>query len=984
MKSTEIRSQFIEFFKARGHKHVPSSPLVPPDDPTLLFNTAGMVQFKPLYAGNVQLPYSRACSVQKCLRAGGKGSDLENVGRTLRHHTFFEMLGNFSFGDYFKEDALIWAWEFCMKVMRFNPEHLYASVYEEDDDAWKLWVDTIGMPENHMVRLGAKDNFWGPAGESGACGPCSEIYYDRGEQWGKGLTFQRATIDDNDPGSRYLEFWNCVFPQFDQQTDGTRLPLKNRGVDTGMGLERLACIAQDCASPFETDHLFPIVEAICGMLGIQSYKESPEDIRQAVNVITDHTRALVFALSEGILPSNEGRGYVLRRLLRRAARFARKTGQEEPFMFKVVEPILEVMGGVYPEILQTPDVTQKVIRLEEESYAKTLGAGLSRLESLVERLSTGHSLSGEHAFDLVTTYGFPLEDIHELLADRGISVNMADYEKLYEAHRETSRKTAAGGGSGRVQEIAKRVFQQHGKTGFVGYPPQDDAGEDLETILEDSGGNILEAAEQILKKLNLGSPKGGSGGKTSSEKSRIVPGLTGDPDDIEGDAEFEDDDELSEHEMEFDPDDGEFDDLFDYPLMQLENSEVFAIIRGEDSVESCGPGDQVILVLEMTPFYAEAGGQIGDSGVIMTEDCVIRISTTQKTPEEIYLHVGEVERGELHVGDFVTAEINLPRRLAIMRNHTATHLLQGALKRVIGKHVAQQGSYVGPDYLRFDFTNPEALSAQQVIEVERLVNEQIMRDSLLETQVLPLEEARKLPGIIAPFGEKYGGTVRVVNVPDWDVEFCGGTHMVATGGIGPFAITSESAVASGVRRIEAVTGDAAIGTIQRERGVLKHLSEQLSIPRENVGARVSALNEEVRALRKELERIKSKQTSGEAGALLDGAREINGILLVTHEFSGLDVQGLRTAYDAVKSKRPKGLVAVLGSNADGRVTLIAGATADAIERGVSAGDLIRYIAPIVEGSGGGKKEMAQAGGKAPEKIREALKAAGKWIEDKLK
>ncbi|MCX7718299.1 MAG: alanine--tRNA ligase [Candidatus Sumerlaeaceae bacterium] len=962
MKAHDLRTRFIEFFVERQHRLVASSPLVPPDDPTLLFTTAGMVQFKRLYSGAVPLPYTRACSVQKCLRAGGKGSDLENVGRTLRHHTFFEMLGNFSFGDYFKREALAWAWEFSTKIANLDPARLYASVYEDDDEAWDIWVKEIGMPESHMVRLGAKDNFWGPAGETGACGPCSEIYFDRGEQYGPGLSFQHATLRDDDPNTRYIEFWNCVFPQFDQQKDGSRPPLKNRGVDTGMGLERLACITQGAASPFETDLLRPIVDRVCELTGVGRYDALPIETRQCVNVAADHVRALVFALSEGILPSNDGRGYVLRRLLRRAARYARRIGQETPFLFQAVDTVLDVMGDAYPEIKESPDLIRRVIRQEEEAYDQTLGAGLQRLEALFEK-TAGQSLAGSDVFNLVATYGMPFDDICEIAADRGWSIDREGYAAHVARHKEESRKGAKGSRFEGIAERLKEIFQEFGKTDFVGYAEFDDGDEELASDDYTDHIPLPPGAEAKVRDLRLG---------------RF--------DHDEDDDEFDEEDVSPEAwEETFDDEaiQAALEDLFEYPVLTAQGIQIYAMFRGDEEISIAHKGDEVALVLSHTPFYAEAGGQVADTGVVITDSARVRITDVQKTPEEIFVHFGVVEEGILRQSDLARAEIDAERRWAIMRNHTATHLLQGALKRVVGKHVTQQGSYVGPDYLRFDFTNPEALTAAQLAEVERLVNEQIMKNHVLEVTVTTLEKARSIPGIIAPFGEKYGSTVRVVDVPDWDVEFCGGTHMPATGGIGTFVILSESAISAGVRRIEATTGAAAVAVIQRERGILRSLGEQLSVPAERVPERLAAVLEELRNARKQIQQLRAKSSAAEAAELLTSAPEHGGVRVVTKQFDGMEAAELRAVYDGLKSRQPAGLVAVLASVADGRVTVIAGVTEDVTKRGVSAGEIVKQIAPIIGGSGGGKKEMAQAGGRNAAGVAEALAKAARMVAEML-
>ncbi|PKO19486.1 alanine--tRNA ligase [candidate division BRC1 bacterium HGW-BRC1-1] len=885
MKAQDIRRSYTQFFTERGHRHVPSSPIVPPDDPTLLFTTAGMVQFKPLYTGNQALPYTRATSVQKCLRAGGKGSDLENVGKTLRHHTFFEMLGNFSFGDYFKREALEWAWEFSTQIVKLDPKRIYASVYETDDEAYEIWTRELGVPESNMVRLGTKDNFWGPAGDTGACGPCSELYYDRGEQYGSGLSFQDATINDDDPATRYIEYWNCVFPQFDQQKDGSRPPLKNRGVDTGMGLERLCCIVQNAASPFETDLFLPIVRHVCQLIGLADYATLPIETRQTVNVVADHVRALTFALTEGLLPGNEGRAYVLRRLLRRAARYARHAGMENPFMFNVVDSVVEVMGETYPEIRESVPHIKKVIRTEEEAYSQTLGAGLQRLEALLER-ADGKLLSGADVFMLSSTYGMPFDDVQEIAAERGLQIDTAEYEVHVAGHREESRRGVKGSQFAGLKEALASVREANGPTKFLGLDHE-----------ADGTSPVFETDATIL-----------------------------------------------------------------------------AMFIGEERTPSAKVGDEIIVALDQTPFYAEGGGQVGDSGLLTTnQGATLRVTDTRKTPEDVFLHHAIVEHGTVSEGDAVKAGIDCERRLAIMRNHTATHLLQGALKTVLGKHVAQQGSYVGPDRLRFDFTTPEALSPDQIAEVERLVNLQIMRNATITRQVMGLEEARAT-GAIAPFGEKYGSSVRVVDVPGWDTEFCGGTHMDATGGIGPFLLVDQSAVSAGVRRLEAVTGENAVLLMRALMRTLKEMSEELSVPQDKVKDRIVELAMELKATRRQMNDLRVQSSTGDAGSLLDKASEVEGIKIVIARLDELDAQQLRQVFDNLKSRCQENLFVTLASALDGKVTLIAGATPDVVNRGVSAGDVVKAIAPILGGSGGGRKEMAQAGGKDPSRLDEALNA----------
>jgi alanyl-tRNA synthetase len=914
MRSSDIRRSFCEFFKKQDHTIVASSPLVPPDDPTLLFTTAGMVQFKPLYSGLQDLPYTRAASVQKCMRAGGKGSDLENVGRTVRHHTFFEMLGNFSFGDYFKQEALSWAWEYSTQVAGLNPHRIYASVFRDDDEAWDIWTKQIGLPESRMVRLQEKDNFWGPAGETGACGPCSELYYDRGEQYGPGLTFQKATTEDRDPGSRYLEFWNCVFPQFDQQKDGSRLPLKNRGVDTGMSVERLACITQDCETLYETDTMLPVSQGLCDLLGLPSYKTNPMATRQAIHVAADHVRALVFVLSEGVLPGNEGRGYVMRRLLRRAARFGRRLGIERPFLHQVVPLIIQTMGGDYPEIRDRQDLITRVIHQEEEAFARTLGEGLRRFETVLAQLSPAAVVDGEDIFILNTTYGLPLDDIREVALDRGHQLDDPGYEKRLAAHKEESRGQARGTRYEAIHDDLKAVAETLGKTLFDGAAPADEfptqPGPQWPTLVVD-GACILFLATSTNKE----NPQG-----------------------------------------------------FDQVVQKVE------------------PGQPVAIVLNRTTFYAESGGQIGDQGFLTTATGgKIIIHDTIKTPEDLTLHLGVVDSSSktaISLSELVRAEVDADRRSSIMRHHTSVHLLQGALKRVLGNHVTQQGSFVGPDRLRFDFTHPEAPTPENLAEVERLVSQCILQSIPVTTQVLPLDQARQVPGVIAPFGEKYGGLVRIVAIGDWDIEFCGGTHVAHTGQIGAFALASEGAIAAGVRRIEAVVGPQAVELLQAERQLLRVVAEELKVGRGMVPQRVKSLAEELKATRKELDRLKSQVAVGAARQSLAQAETRSGIrILVTH-IPGAQPDTLRDAATELRGEAGPSALVLAAAGPD-RCALVCALSPEATALGLHAGNIIKQVAPLMGGSGGGKPDFAQAGGKDPSGIAPGLKKAHQLILEAL-
>lgn len=971
MNSDQIRKAFIDFFTSKQHKLVPSSPIVPPDDPTLLFTTAGMVQFKPLYSTSGELPYTRACSVQKCMRAGGKGSDLENVGKTLRHHTFFEMLGNFSFGDYFKREAIQWAWEFSTQVIKLDPTRIYASAFEDDEEAWDIWTKEIGIPETRMVRLGVKDNFWGPAGDTGACGPCSELYYDRGEQFGPGLSFQDATINDDDPGSRYLEFWNCVFPQFDQRKDGSRPPLKNRGVDTGMGLERLCCIVQDKQSPFQIDSMLPVVQFVSDQLKLGNYTELPLEIQQAINVIADHVRALTFVLSEGILPGNEGRGYVMRRLLRRAARYARKIGQETPFMSSVVDIVVKMLGSTYPEISKNVNHIKEVIKSEEEAYLQTLGAGLVKLEQfMADSERNGKILSGSDIFQLTATFGLPLDDIIEIAEEKGYSVDTDNYKSYVEKHKEESRKGSKSNKFSDLQDELRKIYRETGKSEFIGYP-----------LSPEDAVQLTQAAEELFSR-GIEEFEAETSGKIVdiANDNSVIDADPSDYEDYNDEVDFEDN-----PDVEFAPDfESEIGKLLEYPILQVEGLEIVAILQDGKQVENAVTGSDIALILDSTPYYAESGGQVGDSGYLYSDECVIKVYDTQKTADDIIVHFCHIEKGNLNKNEFLNTDIDRERRLAIMRNHTATHILQGALKRVIGDHIAQQGSYVGPDYLRFDFTHSKSVSAEQLQEIESLVNYQISKNIVVGSQFLSIDEARTLPGIIAPFGEKYGQNVRVVDIPDWDIEFCGGTHLQATGEVGLFLIASESAVSSGVRRIEAITGQTAINQIQHDRNRLKKIADLLKSPKDKMEDKILSLQDDVKQLKRQLEQYQAKVASQNTDSALDSAPEINGVKVVTLSFNGVDAKILRETFDSFKSKQPQGLIAILASGVDDKVVLIAGATKDVTDKGISAGSILGQIAPIVGGRGGGKPEMAQAGGSDISKIQEALDAAINIVKEILK
>jgi alanyl-tRNA synthetase len=902
MKGSELRRLFLDYFVERGHRLIPSAPLIPPDDPSLLFTNAGMVQFKRLYAGEVEpLPYTRACSVQKCLRAGGKGSDLENVGRTLRHHTFFEMLGNFSFGDYFKREAIAWGWDFVTNVMQLPVERLFVSIYEEDAEAADIWEREQGIPRSRIIPLDAKENFWGPAGDTGACGPCSEIIFFMGTE----TELAQAQRQDTSTltrrlskeGDLFFEIWNMVFPQFNQQRDGSRIPLKYRGIDTGAGLERMLTAMNfidsngAIGSPYETDLLWDIVKRAAELTGLEYVKrfeplagrdpECTSRSRLALNAVADHTRALVFALSEGIIPSNEGRGYVLRRIQRRALRFVHLLGVEQPFMYQLVQPVIDLLGDAWHEIKKYPDHVMKVIRLEEEHFLKTLAQGESILDELIAKAKAegAQVLSGADVFKLHATYGYPIDLTAEVASDAGLKIDRSGYEEAMKCHREEAKKSWRGAMLENEADLLSDIFEQYGPTEFL---RTDDAG---------------------------------------------------------------------------------------HPVFECDPP-VIAILKNGGRTVSAFAGDEIALILEKTCFYGEAGGQVGDTGIITLREegrtAEIIISETFKTPSGIHLHKGSVTSGEVCVGDIVHAAIDAHRRLAIMRNHTATHLLQAALRRVVGTHIAQQGSSVEPEGFRFDFANPEPLTPEKILEVERLVQKEILNDTPVETREMPLEEARNL-GAIAPFGEKYGALVRVVKIGDFSLEFCGGTHCRRTSEVGFFLILSESSIASGVRRIEAKTGMGAYLVNVETREMLT--------------ARVEKLLAETKEMKKEIQKLRREKAAGGVDEMVASAREIGSVRFIAQRVEGLDASGMRNLADILRAKLGEGVV-VLGCAEGEKVNLLCAVT-DGLRKKAPAGKIVREVAKIVGGKGGGRDDMAQAGGRFPEKLPEALAAVEKIIKSIL-
>ncbi|MFC2140195.1 alanine--tRNA ligase [Candidatus Auribacterota bacterium] len=872
MRAEEIREKFLNFFKNKGHTICPSSPIVPENDPTLLFTTAGMVQFKALYAG-APLKFPKAASVQKCLRAGGKGSDLQNVGKTLRHHTFFEMLGNFSFGDYFKEEAITWAWEFMTKVINLPPDKLYVSIYQDDDEAFRLWNKKIGIPEEKIFRLGDADNFWGPAGNNGACGPCSEIYFDLGEEKSCGKPDCQVGCDCE----RYLEFWNLVFPQFYQEEDGSRRALERRGVDTGMGLERLAFILQhlksDIKNNYETDLFSPLISEIDKITPL-NYSEAT---KFSFYVIADHIRALTFSLSENILPSNEGRGYVLRKILRRAIRHGRKLKIEKPFLYQLIPFVCEIMKTRYPELEDSREHVSQIILREEEKFQNTINRGLELLDGFISETKEkgNNSLPNEAVFALYDTYGFPVDLTEEITHEEGLTINLDGFNKLMKEQQAKAKQSHK-----KVDQTEKMTLYEsissrhHSDLKFVGYEKNE-----AQTI-------IL----QLIKKNN--------------------------------------------------------------------------------SFKKVTKDDQVEVILKETPFYGESGGQIGDSGMLSWQDGKAKIIDTQKPLENLYIHLAEISEGTLHEGETVRATVDKNKRSEIAKNHTATHLLHYAMREVLGDHIKQAGSLVEADRLRFDFSHFAAVSPREIQMIEDIVNQKIRENQRVDAKMMSLEEGKN-SGAIALFGDKYGDQVRVLSVGDFSKELCGGTHITQTGEIGLFKIISEGSISSGIRRIEAICSREAFNKFQEEDMIIQELNFLLKTEPKNIITQVEKLFKENRAKDKEILALKEKQASENIDEILNKAVLLDGIKVLTYNMGEIDGSLLRKVGDRLRKKIDKGIIALAGHK-EGKVSLISIVTPDLIKKGYHAGNIVKELAKVVGGGGGGRPDMAQAGGKKVDKIDESL------------
>lgn len=863
MKSSEIRQKFLEFFQSHGHTIVASSPLVPNNDPTLLFTNAGMVQFKDVFLGQDTRPYVRAVSSQRCVRAGGKHNDLENVGYTARHHTFFEMLGNFSFGDYFKRNAIQFAWEFLTASLKIPREKLWITVYAEDDEAADIWLNEIGVDASRVVRIATTDNFW-QMGDTGPCGPCSEIFYDHGPDV-KGGPPGSADAD----GDRYIEIWNLVFMQYNRDSAGTLHPLPKPSVDTGMGLERISAVMQQVHSNYEIDLFQSLIQAAARATHTKNLADN------SLKVIADHIRACSFLITDGVIPGSEGRGYVLRRIIRRAIRHGYRLGQKQPFFYQLVEDLSQVMGQAYPELVAAKARVAAVLQQEEERFAETLEHGMQVLETALGQKVT--VLDGETAFRLYDTFGFPLDLTADIARERGITVDHAGFEQAMARQREQAR-------------AANKFTMQEG----IEY----------------------------------------NGSQTT---------------------------------------------FYGYEALQHEG-QVLAIYKQGSPVDFIEAGDEAVVVLDQTPFYAESGGQVGDSGELLAANGTFAVTDTQKIQAGVFGHKGLLRSGRLVIKDIVLAEVNPLSRTSTANNHSATHLLHAALRKVLGTHVTQKGSLVDPNRARFDFSHNAPMTADEIRETERLVNDQIRHNWVVASETMKYDDAIKR-GAMALFGEKYSDVVRVIGMGEFSTELCGGTHVSQIGQIGFFKIVTESGVAAGIRRVEAVTGKAAVEYIQQREAQLLEISQSLKTNPQEVTQKIAQIIDNVRQTEKELMRLKTKLASSQGDDLVVQAQEIKGIKVLAANVENADAKTLRETLDQLKDKL-KTCVIVLSAVEDGKITLIAGVSADLISQ-IKAGELVNFVAQQVGGKGGGRPDMAQAGGTQPEQLPAALSSVVDWVGKKL-
>ncbi|WP_125114509.1 alanine--tRNA ligase [Agathobaculum sp. Marseille-P7918] len=865
----ELREMYLKFFETKGHLRLPSFSLIPQNDPSLLLINSGMAPMKPYFTGEQEPPRHRVTTCQKCIRTG----DIENVGKTARHGTFFEMLGNFSFGDYFKKEAIAWSWEFLTSPdwVGIDPDRLYPSIYEDDDEAFEIWNKQIGIPAERIFRFGKEDNFWEHG--SGPCGPCSEIYYDRGPEYGCGKPGCTVGCDCD----RYMEVWNNVFSQFDNDGHGNYTELKQKNIDTGMGLERLACVVQGVGSLFDVDTVRNITNKVSEIAGKHYGESEKTDI--SLRVVTDHIRSTVMMICDGVIPSNEGRGYVLRRLLRRAARHGKLLGIDHPFLSDVATTVIQESGGAYPELVEKQKYIHKVIENEEASFNKTIDSGLSILNERIAA-ANGKELPAADAFQLYDTYGFPIDLTLEILEEQGMTTNREEFDRLMNEQRERAR-------------------EDRKKMGDLGWQSED-LGLDKSIKTRFDGYETLGEAAKVLAIVNEGEPSG-----------------------------------------------------------------------------AAAKGEKITVVLDHTPFYAEMGGQIGDHGILEGKNGAVTVSDVQKTKDGKYMHIGVVTEGEISVEDEVQAKVDAEYRQAICRAHTSTHLLQKALRKVLGDHVEQAGSYTANDHIRFDFTHFAALTAEELAQVETLVNDAILAGSPVITEEMSIDDAKK-KGAMALFGEKYGAVVRVVQAGD-SIELCGGTHLDNTAKAGSFKIIGEASVAAGVRRIEAVTGKAVLNYLNERQQLLTEASAALKTSPNELPAKIEQTVGELRAMNKKLEKLNGKIASMQMVDLLNISRDVKGVNVVATKLEDATADVLRTMGDSVKEKAPN-MVAVLSAVNDGKINLLCVCGAEAVKKGAHAGKIIKEVAKMVGGGGGGRPDSATAGGKQPEKLEEALEAVNNIVE----
>lgn len=872
----ELRERYLKFFESKGHLRLPSAPLVPKNDPSLLLINSGMAPLKPYFTGQEVPPRKRVTTCQKCIRT----PDIENVGKTARHGTYFEMLGNFSFGDYFKKEAIPWAWEFVTEDLKMPVDKLWVTIYQDDDEAFDIWHKDVGLPAERIVRMGKKDNFWEHG--TGPCGPCSEIYFDRGPEKGCGEPDCKVGCECD----RYVEFWNNVFTQFNRDEQGNYTRLAHPNIDTGMGLERLACISQGVDNLFEVDTVMNILTYICKIAGVEYKKSEKTDV--SIRVITDHIRSTTMMVCDGVLPSNEGRGYVLRRLLRRAARHGRLLGINKPFLYDVAMVVINESKEAYPELEEKAEYIKKVIRIEEERFEATVDQGIVILNDFISEVkSKGETvIPGDMVFKLHDTYGFPLDLTREIAEENGLELDEEGFKREMDAQKKKARDAHNSKDNSAWADSVFDKLDKSVKTQFVGYD------------------------------------------HTSSE------------------------------------------------------AKILYVVKDGEIVENAQEGDEVTVILDKTAFYAESGGQVGDTGVISSKNGILRVENCTKTADGKFLHSGVVESGLLETGSEADAKVDIKRRMAISRNHTTTHLLHKALRTILGDHVHQAGSLVEPNKLRFDFSHFSAMTAEELKAVEDMTNEAILSSMTVDVTEMPIEEAKKL-GAMALFGEKYGDTVRVVKVEDYSIEFCGGTHLKNSAQACLVKVLGESGVAAGVRRIEALTGDAAIKYYAEKENMLNEVSAALKASPQDSLKKVESLGQDLKNAEKEIEKLRNKLVSGETDDIIAKAADVKGVKVITARFDTLDMEGLRNTGDMLKNKIGSGVI-VLGSGYGDKVSFVVTATKDVMSKGIHSGNIIKEVAKIAGGGGGGRPDMAQAGGKDVSKIDEALKSAIGVIELQIK